>query len=744
MTEQTHNVVGGQARVESLVQAHRIDTVHVHQARALVHHPSFELPPESAHFVDRTDEQLRITAAATVPGGDGTRPRILTVSGLGGVGKTALCVRAGHRLAAHYPDGAYYLDLDEHRRDGLTDLAAVLIDLLRSLGVEQEWLRRDFRGLVRQFWDRTRGKRLLLVVDNVRSAAEAEPLLPASAASLVLVTSHGPLYDLDPAAEEVALAPLSTEHTVELLGLLLDGRHPADADPAAVRALAAACAGLPKAAEVAGGLARRYPHRGLAALAERLTADLHDRGSTPVEAVWDAAYAGLVPEEEADSDAARLHRLLPECPGPFVILPVAAALLGRDLFDAEDALSALRAAGLLDYRSGGYRQHALIRAHARRTARAADPAGTERAAARARLLHWLRRQTARADLLIAGPRATVQGELPPLPGVPDADLGPARTDALRWMEANRHALYGAVGLAHADGRDEDAVALAESLWTHFLDHPRHAKSPDDPGISGPSGPSGPEVSADPVEGHRSDAVDAFRTAVAAADRTGHLPARVRTRSMLARPLWEQGRFEEAAAELDLACALARLLDDSAEHRRMAGSAVDFRGQLALARGESALRQGERDAAQAHFAAARADFTTARGIQLGIGNAYGAALQTYQLAKTAAAAGDHPAAAELFAAARAEFTALPGRARMVARTAFGLARALRELGRHREAEPPLAEALAAAVARGSSHDEARISAEYAELADRTGRPEDAARHRARAARLRAEHGGEPEG
>ncbi|WP_282203549.1 ATP-binding protein [Kitasatospora fiedleri] len=705
MSEQTHNVVGGQATVESLVQANRIDAVHVHQARVLVHHPSFELPPEKAYFVDRAAEQQRIAATAAEPDAPGTRPRILAVSGLGGIGKTALCVRAGHLLADRHPDGAHYLDLDEYRRDGVTDLAAVLTDLLRSLGVEQEWLRRDFRGLVRQFWDRTRGKRLLLVVDNARTAAEAEPLLPASARSLVLVTSHGPLYDLGPAAEELALAPLGAEHTAELLRAFLGEQRWADADPAAVRALAAVCAGLPKAAEVAGDLARKYPHRGLAALAERLTADLHERGSAPVEAVWDAACAELGPE------AARLYRVLPECPGPFVILPTAAALLGRDLFDTEDALAELLAAGLLDHRSGGYRQHALVRGHARRTARAADPGGTERAAARARLLHWLRRQTARADLLTAGPRATVQTELPPLPGVPDADLGTAKADALRWIEANRHALYGAVALAYDSGHDEDAVALAESLWTHFLDHPRHT-----------------------------DAVDAFRTAVVAADRAEHLLARVRTRAMLARPLWEQGEFEEAAAAVEQACALAALLDDSHPHRRMAGSAIDFRGQLALARGESAAARGDRTAALADFAAARADFTTAREIQRAIGNAYGAALQTYQLAKTATAAADHPAAAELFAAARAEFAALPGRRRMAARTAFGLARALRLLGRPAEAGAPLAEALADAVERGSSYDEARIATELAELADSTGRPADAARHRAHAAALRAAHGG----
>ncbi|MFJ5234758.1 AAA family ATPase [Kitasatospora sp. NPDC088391] len=723
MTEQTRNVVGDHARVDTVVQAHHVGTVNIHQPRLLTHWPSFELPPERAHFVDREEEQERI-AALGAPGGDGirpdrtgdgTRPRIVAVSGIGGVGKTTLCVRVGHRLSDAYSDGAYYLDLDEHRRDGVVDLAAILIDVLLSLGVEREWLRHDFRGLVRQFWDRTRNKRLLLVIDNARSAAEAESLLPASARSLVLVTSHGPLHGLGPAVEELALSPLSVTHITELLRLFFGEQRWSTADPAAVQALAAVCGGLPKAAEVAGDLARKLPHRGLAALAERLTADLHERGSAPVEAVWDTAYAELAP------DTARLYRYLPECPGPFAILPTAAALLGLDLFDAEDALAELVQAGLLDYRAGGYRQHALVRSHARRVGRITDPDGTELAEARARLLHWLRRQTALADLMIAGSRATVQSQLPPLPGVPDADLGSVRADAVRWMEANRHTLYGAVGLAYDSGRNEDAVALTESLWTHFLDYPRHV-----------------EVT-DPVEGYRSDAIDAFRTGVAAADRTGNLLARVRTRSMLARPLWEQGGFDEAAAALEQACALAGLLDDSYEHRRMAGSAIDFRGQLALARGETAAKYGDRAASLADFAAARADFTAAREIQSAIGNAYGAALQTYQLAKTEAAAGDQPAAAELFERARAEFTALSGRERMAARTAFGLARALRQLGRHPEAEALLAEALASAVARGSGYDEARISSELAELADQVGRPSEAARHRARAAVLRAAAG-----
>ncbi|MFG2692182.1 hypothetical protein [Kitasatospora sp. NPDC048407] len=709
MTEQTRNVVGDHARVDTVVQAQHVSTVNIHQAAAVVHAPAFELPPERAHFVDRTEEQARIAELPEPDGANQGTPQVVTISGLGGIGKTALCLRVGHRLAERHPDGAHYVDLDEYRRDGAVDLAAVLADLLSGLGVERAWLATDFRSLARQYWARTRGGRRLLVIDNARTGAEVQPLLPASAASLVLVTSHGPLYDLgDTAPLELALAPLSTDHTAELLRLLFGDKRWAAADPATVHTLATACAGLPKAAEVAGELARRVPHRTLAALAERLTAELHQQGSRPVEAVWDAAYA------ELGDDAAQLYRTLAECPGPFATEYTAAALLGQGLAATEDALAELVAAGLLDYRAGGYRRHALVRGHADRRARQADPDGTERADARRRVLHWLRRQSARADLVMAGARLTVEAEVPPLPGVPDADLGTVKSQALHWMEANRQALYGAVALAHDSGRDQDAVALAESLWTHFLDHPRHA-----------------------------DAIEAFAAAVAAADRADRLPARIRTRCLLARPLWETARFEEAATAVDRARALADLLGDASADRRLAASAIDFHGQLALAEGQWATEHRDADTARAHFATARADFDAARAIHQEIGNAYGAALQTYQCAKAAAAA-DQPDAADLFARAYQAFTGMPGRQRISARARFGLGLALLRAGQFLDAEPHLTAALADAEARRSTFDEARIRTDLATLAERTGHPQDAARHRARAAELRAEHGGVPDG
>ncbi|WP_073808702.1 ATP-binding protein [Kitasatospora sp. CB01950] len=709
MTEQTRNVVGDHARVDTVVQAGHVGTVNIHQAAAAVHTPAFELPPQRAHFVDRTEEQRRIVELRPPAGASEGTPQVVAISGLGGIGKTALCLRVGHALAERYPDGAHYLDLDDYRRDGGIDPADVLADLLPALGVDRDWLGRGYRALLRQYWARTRGGRRLLVVDNAHTGAEVQALLPASAGSLVLVASRGPLYDLGDAGQlELALTPLSTDHTGELLRLLLGEQRWAAADPATVHAIAAACAGLPKAAEVAGELARRLPHRTLAALAERLTDELHRRGSAPVEAVWDAAY------RELDPAAAKLYRTLAEIPGPCGTEYLAAALLGLGLPDAEDALAELVTAGLLDYRAGGYRQHALVRGHALRRAEQADPDGAERAAARRRVLHWLRRQTARADLLTAGARLTVEPAVPPLSGVPDADLGTAKSGALHWMEANRLSLYGAVALAHATRQDEDAVALAESLWTHYLDHPRH------------------------------DAVEAFRAAVDSADRADRLPARIRTRCLLARPLWEAARFDEAAALLQQARALADLLGDQDTDRRLAASAVDFRGQLALARGEWTAEHHGADAAREHFDAALADFAEARAVHLAIGNAYGAALQTYQCAKAEAAADDQAAAAELFDRAHRLFAAMPGRGRIAARARSGLGRALLRAGRCTDAEPHLTAALADAEERGSTFDEARIRTDLATLADRTDRPREAAAHRARAAELRATHGGDTGG
>ncbi|MEU2183488.1 NB-ARC domain-containing protein [Streptomyces thermolilacinus] len=711
MADETHNSMDGRAEV--VVQAGRIGELHQHVYRAEAPAAApvpYQLPPALRRFEDRREEQERI-ARAVEDHPAGTGPLVVALTGMGGVGKTALGFHVARRLADRYPDGVLSVDLDDLRRDGSVEVADAIGELLTSLGASPEWLQRSYAGRTKQLWTRTQGKRLIVVVDNARYGSEVTPLLPASDRSLVIVTSQGALYDLDgTAAVEVPVGPLRTEDAAGLLRHLVDDPRLA-AEPEAVTRLAQGCGGLPAALQVAGQWVRRYRRRSLSRLVAELTAELHGKGVPMVEAVWDAAYAGLTEE------AARLYRLLPRLPGPRIEEPSASTLLLCGLDTAADALEELESAGLLDGRGEhGWRMHDLLRGHAERCARRDDPTGAERDGARRALVTWYRRQAARADLLAAGPRMTF-AEIPgpvaaTFPGGPGpvaatttdgpatvADISfPGKPEALRWLETQRLALYGCVRLAFDAGLYEDAWALCEPLWTHFLDHPHYA-----------------------------DVIDAFRTGVEAADRAESPLAMIRMRCQLARPLWEQGRHEEAAEQLRRALGAAEALGRSPRERKLKASTVEFRGLLKSETGD--------------LTGAAEDFATSRAIHREIGNGYGVLLQTYLLGRTALRRGAYEEAVRHLEDAHASAVE-QRRERMTSRTGFELGRALRLAGRSREAYALVEAALDGARARGSRTDEVRVREELALLADEHGDAATAERHRAAARRIVEQAGGIP--
>ncbi|MFI1831622.1 NB-ARC domain-containing protein, partial [Streptomyces sp. NPDC020412] len=465
MADETRNALDG--RAETVVQAGRIGEMHQHLYGAQAHARPvpFQLPPAPAWFENRQDEQDQI-ARAVEEHRDRRGPLVVALTGIGGIGKTALGFHVARNLVDRYPDGVLYVDLDELRRGGAVDVADAVGELLNGLDVPSEWRERSLGGRTKQLWSLTRGKRLVVVVDNARYGTEVTPLLPASDHALVIVTSQGALYDLDgTAAVEVPVGPLAVDDAVRLLGhLVTDPRL--TQEPDAVVDLARGCGGLPAALQVAGQWVRKYRRRNLSRLVDELVAELHGKGIPMVEAVWDAAYAGLAPE------SARLYRLLPQHPGPRVRELTAAALLGCDPALVGDALEELESAGLLESVADGWRMHSLLRGHAERRARQEDPDGSERKRARRSSIAWYRRQAARADLLAAGPRMTFAPS-PLTTSVPDAEFAD-KPEALRWLESHRLALYGCVRLAFDDGLYEDAWALCEPLWTHFLDHRHYA------------------------------------------------------------------------------------------------------------------------------------------------------------------------------------------------------------------------------------------------------------------------------
>ncbi|OEV09482.1 NB-ARC domain-containing protein [Streptomyces nanshensis] len=650
-----------------------------------------QLPPEPVHFVDRAEEQDR-TARELADWDEGrSRPLRVALVGMAGTGKTELVFRLARMLQESRPDGferILYSDLDDLRCEGVVEPADVLADLLRSLGVESGWIEDSFAARRRQYWEQTEGKRLVVIVDNARYGTEVEPLLPSSGASVVIVASHGRLHDLPGADLEFDIGPLEKSDAEELLRQVAEDPR-LDAEPEAVRRLLELCDGLPIAVHVAARWIRRHRRRPLSRMLDELSAELHDKGMPVVEKVWDAAYEGL------GSDAALLYRLLAHAAGPSLPFEGVTALLGRGEDSADAALEELEAAGLLDNREEQrVRLHGLLRAHAKRRA-AHDGTPEETSAGQSRLIRWYLRQAQRADVAAAGTRLAVAERAPEIPLTADVPFA-SKPEAYAWLESERHVLFDCVRVAHARGFHHESWALCEPLWTHFLDHRHYA-----------------------------DVIDAFRTGLAAALRSEDLPAIVRMRCQLARPLWEQGEFQVAAEELEGAADAARTLGTSRTERILAASVMEFHGSLHTAQGKW------RDAV--------GDFDAAREQHVAIGNEYGVLLLTYRLGEALAALGELDRAAALLSDAHTEARKM-GRERLTARTGFALAGVRQSLGQIAAARDLYTESLASARDRKGDRDAALTLDALAGLAEETGDDAGAREHRAAAAALRARHGG----
>jgi predicted ATPase/DNA-binding CsgD family transcriptional regulator len=162
-----------------------------------------QLPAEVTGFVGRADELARLAEllhgpARSLAGQDPDSPdlpRLVTVTGPGGVGKTRLALRAAARAGRWYPGGVHFADL---ATVGTPEaLPAALISGLGLLGQdppEQGLAGRDLAAILAHL----RGRRLLLVLDTCEHLIEACAGLTANllrnvSGVTVLATSRQPL-----------------------------------------------------------------------------------------------------------------------------------------------------------------------------------------------------------------------------------------------------------------------------------------------------------------------------------------------------------------------------------------------------------------------------------------------------------------------------------------------------------------------------------------------------------------------
>ncbi|MEU6862105.1 BTAD domain-containing putative transcriptional regulator [Streptomyces sp. NPDC046876] len=222
------------------------------------------LPAPYGEFTGRRAELVLLRERLTRDDG---RPRRLLITGMPGVGKTALAVRAAQDCAARFPDGQLYAELC-HPDGTPKEPAEVLVRLLRALGEPAPAAADDLEELVRLYRTRTADARLLLVLDDAVGDRQVAPLLPGGPEAAVLITSQARLARVA-GADTTALAPVDDDEALELLASLA-GRDRLEAEPDAADDLVAYCAGLPLALTVTGARLAARPHWPVSRLAARL------------------------------------------------------------------------------------------------------------------------------------------------------------------------------------------------------------------------------------------------------------------------------------------------------------------------------------------------------------------------------------------------------------------------------------------------------------------------------------------
>ena len=158
------------------------------------------LPAPLTGFVGRAEEQLRLRQALTAT-------RMVTVTGMGGCGKTRLALQVAGAVLPDYPDGVWLADLA-----ALTDPLLIVGTVASALDVRDT----HQHTLLDSLMAALRARRLLLVLDN------CEHLVDACAAVVSAILRACPWVRILATSRESLGVP--GEHILTLLPLALPSR----------------------------------------------------------------------------------------------------------------------------------------------------------------------------------------------------------------------------------------------------------------------------------------------------------------------------------------------------------------------------------------------------------------------------------------------------------------------------------------------------------------------------------------
>jgi tetratricopeptide (TPR) repeat protein/transcriptional regulator with XRE-family HTH domain len=544
-----------------------------------------QLPAAVRHFTGRTAEMAALAGLVDQASDEAPGTVVLSaISGLAGVGKTALAVQWARQVAGQFPDGQLYVNLrgNDPARPPMPAAEALrlLLDAFEIPAARIPASPDAQAGLYRSVLASTK---VLILLDNAADAAQVRPLLPGSPGCLVIVTSRSRLEGLIAVdgAVPLQLDVLTRTEARDLLCRVV-GEARVAAEPDAARQLVEGCGRLPLALAVTAARAATRPGLPLAAVAEELLAaagrlDALEAAGDPVASVraaLDSSYLHL------SADAARMLRLLGMHPGPDISLPAAARLAGLSSPRAARQLAELADASLISQDGAGRSSmHDLVRLYAAERGAGSDSKAGQRTALTGLFDYYLHTAAAAMDVLFPAEAHSRPRLPPPASSGPGAAgpgaAGPFAGSAARaraWLDAERSNLTAMAAHTADNGWPAHAAVLAETLFRYLSSAGFHADARVIHGsacraarLAGDDAAEGRALIgigvADLWQARYKDAAESLGHALALFRRAGDRTGEARALANLGVVESRQGRYEQAAGQYLRALALHRQTGD---------------------------------------------------------------------------------------------------------------------------------------------------------------------------------------
>jgi tetratricopeptide (TPR) repeat protein/transcriptional regulator with XRE-family HTH domain len=313
-----------------------------------------------ADFVGRADEAEHVVQAMQTAAAQGRAAMIAAVLGMGGVGKTELAYHVAHRLRHTFPDGQIVVELQGSSSTPLTSTQALqqLIQAFKPqlrLPDAPDALPSLYRTLLHN-------RRVLILADDARDAAQLRPLIPP-AGSALLITSRQ-RFSL-PGMITIQLEQLDANTAVTFLHTICPRLSDAEAC-----SIAQVCGYLPLALRVSGSILNNLPSLSVSSYLARLANEQRclTHLCDPEDRQLDVAGSLMLSYVLLEAPAQQVFRQLGVLAADFSSEMALAMIEAAPDIDGEATLHLLLRRNLVMYDAlrARWQMHDLVRALARR------------------------------------------------------------------------------------------------------------------------------------------------------------------------------------------------------------------------------------------------------------------------------------------------------------------------------------------------------------------------------------------